>query len=93
MYEVSAESRHKLEKMPVMIINGPADPQERWYILPPIQYPDGRCYLKMGYDGDALNKVLQTQEEVTSWLRAKEINPELLLVAGAWVNIIIFYAD
>ena len=67
--------------MPVLILRGAKDPEEHWYILPPIKYPDGRCYLKMGYDGSLLNKTLESEEEALDWMKAKEVRPELLSAA------------
>lgn len=56
--------------MPVMIYHGPADPAQRFYILPPICYPNGRFYLKVGYDGEAINRTLTTAAEVDAWASA-----------------------
>merc|ERR1712232_973587 len=47
--------------MPVMIYHGREDPAQRWYMLPPIRYPDGKVYLKIGYDGDALQRRLSSE--------------------------------
>jgi len=75
------EVSEALPAMPVMILKGPRDPEESWYILPPITYPDGRTYLKMGYDGRALNKVLPTEHEAHAWMAGKEACAELFTVA------------
>lgn len=38
------------------------------YLLPPIRYPDGRTYLKLG--GDPVDKVIRTADEISDWFRS-----------------------
>ena len=44
------------------------------YLLPPIRYPDGRWYLKMG--GDPVDRALGSPEEIGDWFRSGG-NPEV----------------
>ncbi|CAK9108963.1 unnamed protein product [Durusdinium trenchii] len=81
LFEVTPEAATSLASMPVLILRGPKDPEEFWYILPPIKYPDGRWYLKMGYDGNMLNQRLESKEEALNWMKAKQARPELVSVA------------
>ena len=81
MFEVTPEAATSLASMPVLILRGPKDPEEFWYILPPIKYPDGRWYLKMGYDGNMLNQRLESKEEALNWMKAKQARAELVSVA------------
>jgi sarcosine oxidase len=46
------------------------------YILPPIQYPDGRYYLKLGAN-TVIDQFLTTVEEINSWYRAGDSQPML----------------
>ncbi|CAK9009140.1 unnamed protein product [Durusdinium trenchii] len=78
---LTPEAATSLASMPVLILRGPKDPEEFWYILPPIKYPDGRWYLKMGYDGNMLNQRLESKEEALNWMKAKQARPELVSVA------------
>src|SRR3546814_11195657 len=38
------------------------------YLLPPVRYPDGRIYLKIGGDPDDL--VLQREADIRAWFRS-----------------------
>ena len=38
------------------------------YLLPPIRYPDGRVYLKMG--GDVVDVILRDGQEIKDWFRS-----------------------
>ncbi|MBR9764499.1 MAG: FAD-dependent oxidoreductase [Rhodobacteraceae bacterium] len=71
-FEVSEAEAQRLAGMPTLIAllpNG-EDP----YMLPPIRYPDGRLYLKMG--GDRVDAPLTTEEDLTAWFRSSG-NPEV----------------
>ncbi|MCV3736810.1 FAD-dependent oxidoreductase [Rhizobium sp. TRM96647] len=47
-------------------------PHEHFYLLPPIRYPDGKCYIKIG--GDPADIVLPDAAAVRAWFRT-EGNP------------------
>ena len=66
LLEVGTAESARLCKMPSMVYRFPdgRDP----YLLPPIPYPDGRTYLKIG--GDPENLVLETATEIGAWLRS-----------------------
>ena len=57
----------RLQGMP-SIIHKPQEASERCYILPPIQYPDGKYYLKIG--GDTHDPTLQSLAALTAWFRS-----------------------
>lgn len=42
-------------------------PEEHFYLLPPIRYPDGKFYIKIG--GDPSDVVLHTESAVRDWFR------------------------
>lgn len=65
-FEVSEAEAARLAGMPTLIAllpNG-EDP----YMLPPVRYPDGKLYLKMG--GDRVDRALGTPQELTDWFRS-----------------------
>ena len=65
-FEVSEAEAARIAGMPTLIAllpNG-EDP----YMLPPVRYPDGKLYLKMG--GDHVDHALSTPEELTAWFRS-----------------------
>jgi sarcosine oxidase len=65
-FEVSGAEAARLGALPPLIYlhadgDGP-------YLLPPIRYPDGRWYLKMG--GDRVDRTLGSPEEIGDWFRS-----------------------
>lgn len=80
--ELSAEDQEKLRNMPSMHIleNDPLLTEESGqalqatdydsYILPPIKYPDGKVYLKLGH-GNKDEKVLKSPAEISQWFTSK----------------------
>jgi sarcosine oxidase len=67
LFELDNAAVTRLRGMP-SIIHKPQDVSERCYILPPIQYPDGKYYLKIG--GDTDDPTLQSLEALTAWFRS-----------------------
>jgi sarcosine oxidase len=49
------------------LIHQPDDPRDHIYLLPPVRYPDGRTYLKIGGDPDDL--LLATEQDIRAWFR------------------------
>ncbi|MBX9456006.1 MAG: FAD-binding oxidoreductase [Rhizobium sp.] len=66
LIEVDAAQADELSGMPCLITK-PDDGVSGIYLLPPILYPDGRFYLKIG--GDPADIALQTEEDVRGWFR------------------------
>jgi sarcosine oxidase len=64
--EVDAARRERLAGMPSLIVGGTA-PLDDPYILPPIRYPDGRWYVKLGTG--AFEHRLETMPELVEWFR------------------------
>ncbi len=62
-FEVSEAMAVELAKMPSLVfrIDATWDP----YLLPPIRYPDGRLYLKLG--GDPTDRPLTSRAEIEAW--------------------------
>ena len=52
--------------MPSLIYE-PSDPTKHIYLLPPVVYPDGKAYLKIGGDPDDI--LLGTDAEIRAWFR------------------------
>lgn len=66
-FEISEEEGARLSGMPSLIAK-PADPKQEFYLLPPIRYPDGKLYLKIGGDPDDVR--LETDAEMRAWFRS-----------------------
>ena len=65
MFEVSEEEAARLSRLPTLIL---ADGKLiDIYLLPPIRYPDGRYYLKIG--GGPENMRLGTEAEMQGWFK------------------------
>ena len=65
--EVNATEVARLHGMPSLIYK-PRDAAGHCYILPPIQYPNGKYYLKIG-GGDPDDPTLYSLAELQGWFR------------------------
>lgn len=65
-FEISESEAQRLARMPSLVFreDGPAEP----YLLPPIRYPDGKIYVKLG--GDPEDRILSTPQEIGDWFRS-----------------------
>lgn len=61
----------RLRGMPSMIYELTAPPIDTIYMLPPIQYPDGHFYIKMGCN-TPFDSYPSTAEEMNRWVRSGE---------------------
>ncbi len=66
-FEVSAEEVHRLANMPSLVFR--LETTEVPYLLPPIRYPDGKIYLKLG--GDPEDIQLTTAQEIHDWYKTE----------------------
>lgn len=65
-FEIPYEDLSAYSGMP-SLIHQPDDPTDHIYLLPPVRYPDGKTYLKIGGDPDDLQ--LETEPEIRAWFR------------------------
>ncbi|SCB08848.1 NAD(P)/FAD-dependent oxidoreductase [Rhizobium hainanense] len=65
-FEVSETEAEALSGMPSLISKS-ADDVDSIYMLPPIRYPDGKYYMKIGGDPDDLQ--FTTEAELRAWFR------------------------
>jgi sarcosine oxidase len=68
LMEVDDTEVARLRGMPSLIYK-PRDMNHRCYILPPIRYPDGKYYIKLG--GGPHDHPLHSLEELQEWFRSK----------------------
>jgi glycine/D-amino acid oxidase-like deaminating enzyme len=66
-YEIAPEDQVALAALPSLIWKW-NDADDGIYLLPPVRYPDGRTYLKIGGDPDDM--LLKTEPEVRDWFRS-----------------------
>jgi sarcosine oxidase len=65
-YEISEAAAEAFGEMPALIAHD-GDGRDSIYMLPPIRYPDGRLYLKIGGDPDDM--VLGSEPELRTWFK------------------------
>jgi sarcosine oxidase len=63
-HEIGPEEASRLKSMPSIVMESPDD----IYILPPVRYPDGRLWLKLG--GDPTDDLLPDRKAITDWYRS-----------------------
>ncbi len=66
MFRLGAAEVQRLAGMPSMRCLGPKG--ENPYILPPIPYPDGQTWLKLG--GDPVDLPLESEADIKDWFRS-----------------------
>jgi sarcosine oxidase len=64
LFRVSDDEAARLAAMPSAVLRLPGE----YYLLPPIRYPDGRAYLKLGGDPDDV--VLADADAIGDWFRS-----------------------
>lgn len=66
LFQIAEAEAQRLQTMPSLVFRSkrPGGP----YLLPPIRYPDGHTYIKLG--GDPRDDVLQTETEIGDWFRS-----------------------
>lgn len=65
-FEIADEDLSAYAGMP-SLIHQPDNPTDHIYLLPPVRYPDGKTYLKIGGDPDDLQ--LEVEPEIRAWFR------------------------
>ncbi len=66
-FEIPDDELDRYAGMPSLIYE-PADPRKHIYLLPPVRYPDGKAYLKIG--GEPVDIVLNGDREIRDWFRS-----------------------
>lgn len=66
LFRLGAAEAQRLAGMPSMRCLGPKG--DNPYILPPIPYPDGQSWLKLG--GDPVDRALESEAEIKDWFRS-----------------------
>lgn len=72
--EVSAETAASLIDMPSMMVDCMSPIIEDAYLTPPVQYPDGKWYIKLG-SNSTYDQFFVTHQALTEWIRHGDLNP------------------
>ncbi len=67
LFEVDPPEAARLSAMPTLVYRWPGDSAEP-YLLPPIRYPNGKTYLKLG--DDPVDVELHTPADIADWFRS-----------------------
>ena len=73
--EVPPEEAKRLKKMPTIVTYYPYGKLQGTYILPPILYPDGKYYLKLGHH-NYFESIVTNREEMQKWYEKGTGNEE-----------------
>ncbi|OIJ89387.1 FAD-dependent oxidoreductase [Streptomyces monashensis] len=79
LFENSAAQRARLRDLPTVVTIDPADSGDdnmSAYLLPPVRYPDGRWYLRIGPAMQPLVKELRTAREILIWCVRQRITAD-----------------
>lgn len=98
--EISEADFRKISTMSSMIYTGKgADNWTRefphtdigysWYMLPPVKYPNGKYYIKLGHFHDATSKRFTTSKEVKEWFCQTGDNQGLVRSTAELINNIV----
>ncbi|XP_077989363.1 N-methyl-L-tryptophan oxidase-like [Glandiceps talaboti] len=68
LIEVTSDDAKRLKDMPCLIVKHNEGTKYDGYILPPIKYPNGKYYLKVGHGND-FERELHTAAEVADWYK------------------------
>jgi methionyl-tRNA synthetase len=71
---IGERERERLAGMPSMIYELEQPPLETIYMLPPIRYPDGQTYIKMGCNTE-FDRYLSSPQQMGEWVRAGHSEP------------------
>lgn len=66
-FALDGDEQERFAAMPSLIYK-PEDEHEEIYLLPPVRYPDGKIYLKIG--GDPEDYKLETEPDIRAWFRS-----------------------
>ena len=70
--------------MPTVVTSYQSGSLDGTYVLPPILYPDGHYYLKLGH-GQHYERIFETKEEVADWYRAGSGDSEAVLELSRFI--------
>ena len=79
------EEASRLGGLPTMVTSYTWGGLDGTYILPPIRYPDGQFYLKLGH-GDHYERGVETEAELRAWYQAGSGDPAAVQELAAFIQ-------
>jgi sarcosine oxidase len=92
LFEVAGEQLDRLRRLPAIVTVDPEDTGDAnlsLYLLPPVRYPDGRWYLRIGPGMQPMVEELGTVTEMESWYGMQRITPAQRSVLTAMMRTLI----
>ena len=83
-FEMDTDEAARLRNMPSLIYVSP-DGSTDIYALPPVKYPDGKCWLKLG--GGPVDMALETEGDLKNWFRSDGDAVERDALAGMLLEV------
>ncbi len=87
LVELNVAEVTRLRTMPSVIYQAYLNQPSGFYMLPPIQYPDGRYYIKMGCD-TIVDQKLFNYEQIQNWMRYGDSDAALADMQAIILNIL-----
>lgn len=78
LFEVGDDQLEELRRLPAIVTVDPDDTGDAnlsFYLLPPVRYPDGKWYMRIGPGMQPIVEELKTVDEMSSWLKGQLITP------------------
>ena len=83
--EVSSSEAQRLNKMPAICTDYQFKKLDGTYILPPILYPDGKYYLKLGH-GDHFEIIINNPEQMKEWYQNGSGDSEAVQTLASFIT-------
>jgi sarcosine oxidase len=85
--EISDAEAERLSTMPSVLYLLDHDELDDVYVVPPVRYPDGKQYIKIGGSGRSA-PLLTSAAEMNAWMRSDEANDQLAAMRGVLESIL-----
>jgi sarcosine oxidase len=76
LFELDRKALERFQPLPCVVTVDPEDTGNRnrsSYLLPPIRYPDGKWYMRIGPGMQPIVEKLETLEALTAWYRSQQV--------------------
>jgi sarcosine oxidase len=92
LFEVGDGQLDRLRRLPTLVTVDPEDTGDAnmsLYMLPPIRYPDGRWYMRIGPGMQPIVQELRTADEMTSWYARQKVTPQQAVFLTAMMQTLV----
>jgi sarcosine oxidase len=92
LFEVGDDQLDRLRLLPPVVTVDPEDTGDdnlSLYLLPPIKYPDGKAYMRIGPGMQPFVEQLRTADEMTDWYSRQAITPRQTVALKAMMRVIV----